>query len=364
MAESSETVVPLPEFHSFVVRVMKAVGVADKDADALADLLVSADYRGHYSHGLNRLDMYVTDVTSGTTDKEGEPKIIKETVATALVDGNNILGPSVGKFCIDLAIEKAKEAGVGWVSTRGSNHFGIAGWYGMRAAEQGMLGMAFCNTSPLLVPTRAKQVTLGTNPINLAAPAKDGDSFVLDMATTAVALGKVELAERKDEDIPDGWAVDASGKSTTDPKKAQGLRPLGGAENTSGYKGYGLSMMVEIFCGILSGASYGPHVRKWKESHLKANLGQCFVAINPNAFEDGFTNRMSELMSYCRNLEPAEGETEVLVAGDPERKHMTLCDKLGGIPYHKNQITFANELAARLKVDPMKTLRLLHILPK
>lgn len=216
--------------------------------------------------------------------------------------------------------------------------------------------MAFTNTSPLLVPTRAKQVTLGTNPINLAAPAKDGDSFVLDMATTSVALGKVELADRKDQPIPEGWAVDERGMPTTDPKKAEGLSPLGGAENTSGYKGYGLSMMVEIFCGILSGASYGPHVRKWKESHLVANLGQCFVAIDPNAFEEGFTDRMSELMGYCRSLEPASEETEVLVAGDPERQHMQLCDKLGGIPYHKNQITFANEIAARLKVDPMKTL--------
>lgn len=349
-------VVPLDEFHAFVVRCMKAVGISEDHGSALADLLVSADYRGHFSHGLNRLDMYITDVKTKTTVATGTPEIVKETIATALVEGNNILGPVIGKFCMDLAIKKAKEAGVGWVSARGSNHFGIAGWYGLRALEQGMIGMAFTNTSPLLVPTRAKQQVLGTNPICVAAPAKDGDSFVLDMATTSVALGKVELADRKDQSIPVGWGVDKDGQPTTDPKVVTGLSPLGGAENTSGYKGYGLSMMVEIFCGILSGSMYAHHVRSWKESQREANLGQCFIAVDPNAFEPGFSERLSELMNHCRGLEPADGKSEVLVAGDPERKHMEKCDKLGGILYHPNQIKNANEIAASLNIEAMKPL--------
>ncbi|XP_060585806.1 uncharacterized oxidoreductase YjmC-like [Ruditapes philippinarum] len=353
---SEGSIVPLHEFHAFVVRCMKAVGISEEHGSSLADLLVSADYRGHYSHGLNRLDMYITDVKTKTTVAIENPEIVKETIATALVEGNNILGPVIGRFCMDLAIKKAKDAGIGWVSARGSNHFGIAGWYGLYALKHRMIGMAFTNTSPLLVPTRAKQEVLGTNPICVAAPAKDGDSFVLDMATTAVALGKIELADRKDQPIPVGWAVDKDGKSTTDPKQATGLSPLGGAENTSGYKGYGLSMMVEIFCGILSGANYAHHVRKWKESHRQANLGQCFVAVDPEAFAPGFADRLSDLMQHCRNLEPADGQSEVLVAGDPERIHMEKCDNQGGIWYHPNQIKNANDIAASLQIEPMKTL--------
>ncbi|KAK7494939.1 hypothetical protein BaRGS_00013818 [Batillaria attramentaria] len=358
-AEGAETVVPKDEMHAFVIRCMKSVGAPEHHASALADLLVAADYRGHYSHGLNRLDMYVRDIDTGMTVHNKEPTIVKETAATALVDGNNVLGPVVGRFCIDLAIKKAKEAGIGWVSARGSNHFGIAGWYSMRAMEQGLLGMAFTNTSPLMVPTRARKPTLGTNPISLAAPAGNGDSMVLDMATTAVALGKIELNDRKGLEIPVGWGCDSSGKACTDPKPVVatgGLMPLGGTEECSGYKGYGLAMMVDVFCGILTGSAFGPNVRRWKTNDRPANLGQCFIAIDPNAFAPGFEGRMSQLIDYCRKLEPAEGETEVLVPGDPERKNMERCDKMGGIPYHPNQIKYANDLAEELKIQPMKTL--------
>ncbi|XP_060073877.1 uncharacterized oxidoreductase YjmC-like [Ylistrum balloti] len=356
MTSQGQGVVAREELHSYVVRCMEAVGTKRGHAEALADLLVSADYRGHYSHGLNRLDMYVNEVKAGmtSTGQDNEPTVVKETIATALVDGNNVLGPVVGKFCMDLALKKAKEAGIGWVSARGSNHFGIAGWYTIRAMEQGMLGMSFTNTSPLMVPTRAKEPTLGTNPISLAAPGNNNDAMVLDMATTSVALGKIELQDRKGEPMPSGWALDKSGKETHEPSQYAGLLPLGGTEQSSGYKGYGLAMMVEVFCGILSGSAFGPNVRSWKEFNKKANLGQCFIAIDPNAFADGFSDRMSSLIDHCRNLDTAEGETEVLIPGDPEKKHMQECDGLGGIPYHPNQIKFANELADRLGVKPFE----------
>ncbi|KAJ8311306.1 hypothetical protein KUTeg_011142 [Tegillarca granosa] len=323
---TKELVVPIEELRSFVVRSMVAVGTKEDHARDLAELLVSADYRGHYSHGLNRLDMYISEIKEGmTTSGDNEPTILKETVATALVDGNNVLGPVVGKYCIDLAIKKAKDAGIGFVTAKGSNHFGIAGWYSIRAMKQGMLGMAFTNTSPMMVPTRAKERTLGTNPLTLAAQGNHGDEFVLDMATTSVALGKLEMQDRKGEPIPPGWAVDQDGKETRDAKNFHGLLPLGGVEQSSGYKGYGLAMMVEIFCGILSGSSFGPNVRTWKDFDRAANL--------------------------------VDGASEVLVPGDPERKHMELCDNLGGIPYHPNQITYANELAKYFKITPMKLLK-------
>ena len=190
----------------------------------------------------------------------------------------------------------------------GSNHFGIAGWYTRTALEHGLLGMSFTNTSPLMSPTRATEAALGTNPLSLAAPANNGDSFVLDMATTAVAVGKIEVQRKKGEPIPEGWAQGPDGKITTDPDigfNTRCLMPLGGAEVTSGYKGYGLGLLVETFCGILSGAMFGPNVRKWMEdTDRPADLGHAFVAIDPNCFAPGFEDRMSSMIDHLRGMEP------------------------------------------------------------
>ncbi|KAJ0069609.1 hypothetical protein NL108_011109, partial [Boleophthalmus pectinirostris] len=285
--------------------------------------------------------MYVKDIESGICAKDGEPVVEKESAATALVDGQNLLGPVVGNFCMKLALKKAREAGIGWVVARGSNHYGIAGYYSMQALTENMIGMSFTNTSPLVVPTRAKECTLGTNPISVAAPANDGDSFVLDMATSAVALGKIELHHRRGDEIPIGWGQDSQGKMTPDPSKVLsggGLVPIGGSEATGGYKGYGLGMMVEVFCGILAGAEYSNRIRTWKVTDKVANLGQCFVAINPENFAPGFTDRMSDLLSIQRGMDPADPETPVLTAGDPERANIKKCEEMGGIPYHLNVV--------------------------
>uniref|UniRef100_A0A667YX37 Uncharacterized oxidoreductase YjmC-like n=1 Tax=Myripristis murdjan TaxID=586833 RepID=A0A667YX37_9TELE len=331
------------EVQSFIERCMIAVGTKPHHARSLAEVLVEGDRRGHYSHGLNRMDMYVKDIKTGICAKDGEPVIEKESAATALVDGKNLLGPVVGNFCMDLAIKKAKEVGIGWVVAHGSNHYGIAGYYAMQALKENMIGMSFTNTSPLVVPTRGKECTLGTNPISVAAPAKHGDSFVLDMATSAVALGKIELHDRRGDSIPEGWGCDPQGKLTTDPGrvlKGGGLLPIGGSEATGGYKGYGLGMMVEVFCGILAGAEYSRNVRKWKETNRVANLGQCFVAINPENFAPGFSDRMSDLLSIQRGLDPSDPDSPVLAAGDPERANMAKCEAMGGISYHLNVVNF------------------------
>eukprot|EP00794_Sanderia_malayensis_P008124 gene8124-8994_t len=360
MASGNQILVPAQRVFDFVKSCMLATEVDPTHATDLATLLVTADKRGHFSHGINRLGMYVGDILDKTTSKNGAPVVIKETVATALVDGNNVLGPVAGKFCTDLAIKKAKEAGIGWVSCRGSNHYGIAGWYSMRASEQGLIGMSFTNTSPLQVPTRAMKPTLGTNPISVAAPSS-GDDFVLDMATTTAAVGKIEMNQRKGIDLPKGWGVDSKGKENFNADEVLhggGLLPLGGVESSAGYKGYGLAMMVEIFCGIMSGSLYGPGIRSWQtkdsENLRPSNLGQCFVAIDPSAFADGFEDRLSDLMQHCRNLEPVEGESEVLVAGDPERKHIKKVEEDGGIYYHSNVIAAMDKIADDLKVKRLR----------
>jgi LDH2 family malate/lactate/ureidoglycolate dehydrogenase len=347
----NEKIIPKDELFSFIVRCMLKVGTRPSHAETLADNLTMADYRGHYSHGLNRLDMYVNDIKNGTTASDGDPIILKQSPGTALVDGQNLLGPYVGKYCMNIAMEKAKNIGIGLVAARRSNHFGIAGYYSLKAVDKDLIGWAFTNTSPLVVPTRSKSQSLGTNPIAFGAPAKDGDSFVLDMATSTVALGKVEISQRRGSEIPNTWGVNEKGIPVTKPNEVRGLLALGGPEESSGYKGYGLSMMVEILCGILSGSHFGPWIRSWKSGNTEANLGQCFIAINPNAFEDDFEERLQKLINYCRALPPSESGKPVLIAGDPERKHMAKCDKLGGIPYPQSQIDFIHELARSLKIE-------------
>ena len=272
------------------------------------------------------------------------------------MDGCNGLGQIVGKYCMELAIEKARKFGIGMVAAKGSNHYGICGYYTLMAIEQDMIGFSCTNTSPLMAPTRSSRSALGTNPLSLGMGASDGDQFVLDMATTAVALGKIELAHRKGEPIPEGWAMDKSGKVTTDADQAlqsSTLMPLGGEEKNSGYKGFGLATMVEVFCGILAGSQYGPNVRNWKGAHDIANLGQCFMAINPEVFAPGSKDRLGHLLQQLREL-PTIGDKSVMVAGDPERTAMAKVDQEGGIHYNENQIKKSEDFAKEMGVEPMR----------
>ncbi|KAK3927164.1 Malate dehydrogenase [Frankliniella fusca] len=352
------SVVALAEARRFISDAMKAVGTAKDNADFLAEVLVEADYRGHYSHGLNRLELYVDDVAAGSCLPAAEPRLLRDGPSTAWVDGGHGLGPVVGRYCMQLAIDKARQTGVGWVVAKGSNHYGIAGWYSMQALKKKMMGMSFTNTSPLVSPTRSKGAALGTNPISLAVPA-GSDSYVLDMATTAAALGKIEMQRRRGEPLPPGWAQGPDGAVTTDAElayKTQCLMPLGGAEDSSGYKGYGLALMVETFCGLLAGSAYGPDIRRWGSSGQNADLGQCFIAVDPAAFAPGFEDRAADLLSRLRTMEPADHSSPVLVPGDPERRHMAHVDKQGGVRYVPQQIESSENLANRLKISPMKTL--------
>jgi len=359
---SEEIVVAKKEIRSFILNCMEKVGCTIEHAQQLADILIVSDYRGHYSHGLNRLWVYVNDVDTKSCKVTGEPTILKRKGATAWVDGENLLGPVVGNFCMKLAINMAKEFGVGWVTVKNSNHFGIAGWYAMHALKQGLVGMAFTNTSPCVFPTGASEKCLGSNPICVAAPARNGDSFFLDMASTTVAYGKIEVAEKRGAtQIPPNWGTDEDGRETRDPKvvlNGGGLQPLGGQEETGGYKGTGLCMMVEVFCGIMSGSSFGRNIRQWKTTDQPANLGQCFVAIDPECFAPGFTDRLQQFINETRDLKPLDEDAPILIAGDPERAHMAMCNDLDGIVYKKSQLEHLRELANRLNVSMFKEMTL------
>lgn len=260
---------------------------------------------------------------------------------------------------MQLAMKKAETFGIGMVSVRGSNHYGICGYYSLMAAEKGLIGFSCTNTSPCLTPTRSKCAALGTNPLSLAMRTQNGaDEFALDMATTVVAMGKIEVAINKDEKIPDGWALGGDGRPTTNAQEAYdvgNLLPLGGEELNSGYKGYGLATMVEVLCGVLSGSRFGRNIRDWAKPEGTADLGQCFMAINPEVFAPGAGDRLGQLLEQLRGLPTADdAEGHVLVAGDPEREAMRKVDEAEGIRYHVNQIKICNDMAERLGVDKLR----------
>lgn len=356
-AKMSELFLVAPqEVKRFVTECMVAVGAAGKHGEILADTLVAADRRGHYSHGLNRLEMYMKEVQSTACDGNATPVVVKETPSTALVDARNGLGSVAGTFCMELAIEKAKKTGLAWVTCAHSNHYGIAGYYSQMATRNGLVGMSMTNTSPLMMPTRARKEMLGTNPIAFGAPGIEGDDFMLDMATTAVAIGKVEVNHRKQEPIPVGWGINKDGKDITDTtefNKDGILLPLGGREETSGYKGYGLGTMVEVLCGVMSGGPYAGHIRKWTGDPSKADLGQMFMALDPSVFVDDFPARLNGLMSDLRNMEPMDPSKPVMVAGDPERIHEKMSEQDGGITYHHSIIDAMDRIAKDTNVPQM-----------
>lgn len=357
----NERFIAKSEVERFMVDCLTSVNVPKDRAEMLAQNLSEADARGHFSHGLNRLAMYVSDIENGLCDVHANPKILKESVSTAWVDGCNTLGVVVGTFAMKLAIQKAKETGIGWVAAKGSNHFGICQWYTSMATHENLLGMASTNTSPLVAPTRGQATVFGTNPIAVAANGNGQDGFILDMSTSSVAVGKIEMQLRKGEQLPSkGWALGKDGQPTLDAHEAfyngKGLMPLGGEEINSGYKGYGLGMVVDILCAVLSGANYGHHVRHWQDySNQVANLGHFFVALDPQFFAPGFSDRLQELMDHLRQLTPVDPDKPVLVPGDPEKIALSELQLANNaIFYTNNHILTYRELAQKLNVKPMQ----------
>ncbi|CAK1553024.1 unnamed protein product, partial [Leptosia nina] len=343
----------------FMEDSLVAAGAPLSEAKAQTDLLLHADVVGHFSHGLNRLELYINDMKNGICQPNDKPVVLKESAATAWVDGVHALGATVGNFCMDIAIQKARESGVGWVSVKGCNHFGMAGYWALKAEREGLIGMAYTNSAPIMTPTRAKNSAVGTNPIAMAAPAGGGNSLVVDMATTAAAMGKVEMQMRKGEKVPQGWALGPDAKPTTDAKVAfesGRLMPLGGFEETSGYKGYGLATMVEVFCSGLSGSNPSHRVAGWSYTQaVSPNMGHCFVAVDPERFAPGFQERVKDCLEHYRNLEPVDPALPVLAPGDKEKNNEAKTRERGTILYPKAQIESYNKMAERIGVKPIAT---------
>src|SRR5438093_1224081 len=235
----------------YTAAILHGAGMTEEGARIAARVLVTSDARGIESHGVARLPQYVKLIDAGVLDPAAEPQIERESASTALVNGHNGMGQVAGDYAVRLAIAKAGAHDVAAVAVRNSNHYGIAGYYAMCALEHDLIGLSLTNSSPLVAPTGGRRAMVGTNPIAVAVPTGDGRPFVLDMATSTVPVGRLEVYARKGLPLRPGWAIDAEGRETLDAEAGRdgALLPLGGTTETAGYKGYGLAVLVDLLTG-------------------------------------------------------------------------------------------------------------------
>ena len=308
---------------AWTAALVARVGTPPDIAADVAEILLASDLRGIASHGTARLPQYVKLVEAKVMDPAARPVRDAGKAALARFDARNGWGHHAARVATDDAIARAKATGAAISAVRNTNHYGIAGWYAMRVAERGMIGVSLTNTSPLVAATRARVSLLGTNPIAVAARAGRFGMLVLDMATSTVPRGRIEVAARRGESLPIGWAIGPDGAPATTPEAALAgaLQPLGGEEASGGYKGYGLALVVEVLTGILADAAFGPNIVGLFSTEGQSNLGQFFLAIDPSAVGSaaGFEARLERLLDQITaapRIPNAPGP--VLYPGQPE----------------------------------------------
>lgn len=355
-----ETIFSYNQLYNFSYNIFKSMGCSDEHASLASKVLISADARGIDSHGVARLSGYVRLWEVQRINTTPDLKIVYETPSTAVVDGDAGLGLVVAPYAMQVAIDKAKQCGTGWVSVKNSNHFGIAGYHAMMALQHDMIGMAMTNASALVAPTFSIERMLGTNPIAVVIPANEQPPFVADFATTTAANGKLEILQRKNADTPLGWVQDVDGNESTDAnilKKAGALLPLGSDREHGSHKGYALGSIVDIFSAVLSGASYGPWAPPFPayvpmpQNMPGEGLGHFFGAMRVDAFRpaDEFKQHMDNWIARFRNAKPARGHEKVLIPGDPERAMQEQRMK-EGIPVVEAVVDDLQKLSQKFKI--------------
>lgn len=342
----------LEELRAFARAALVEGGLDKGRAEQAAEILMLADLRGVASHGLGRLSGYVSRLQRGFDRADASVEVDRETPSTLALNGNFGLGLLIGPEAMRRTIAKARDVGVCMTTVRNSNHFGIAGTYACMAAAEGLAGMAMTNASRLVVPMFAREPRLGTNPLAFAVPTS-GEPFVLDMSTSTVAWGKIEIARRAGLPIPEEWAVDAEGRPTTDPHQVKGLTPLGGSREHSGHKGYGLGLMVEVLTGPMSGNVWSNHVgRAWEQTE-PPGTGHFFMAWRIDAFRDPdeFRRDMDAMIRELHETATSDDAPgPVLVPGDPEAEAERR-NRAEGVPIAPGLVLELRELAERLGID-------------
>ena len=303
--------------------LLERIGTPPDIAEDVAEVLVASDLRGISSHGTARLAQYLKLVSADVLDPSARPVKEKGKPAIARFNANNGWGQHAARIATDDAMERAGELGAAISIVRNNNQYGIAGWYAMRMARRGLIGVSLTNAGAMVAPTRSRVRMLGTNPIAVAAPAGRFGMVVLDMATSTVPRGRIEVAARRGESIPRGWAIAPDGSAALTPETALAgaLQPLGGEEETGGYKGYGLALIVEMLTGVLGNATCGPHIMGLFSTAGNSDLGQFLMAIDPAAIEgdDGFESRLESLLLDLTSApRTPNAPGPVLYPGQPE----------------------------------------------
>lgn len=360
--ESSDLRFERSQLEEFCQSIFTALGLSDADSRTSAQVLVTADAIGIPSHGVGRLWRYVNGLKTGQM-KAIAPEIVTETPGSLVIDAKGGMGPPVSVLAMDGIIRKAKDNGTAFGCVKDSNHFGIAGYYARMALKEDMIGIAMTNTAALGVPTFGRKVMFGTNPLAFAAPADREQAFVLDMSTTVVPRGKIEVYDRQEKELPAGWAVDKRGLSAHDPRRTLddmldrvggGLLPLGGiGTEFGGHKGYGLAVMVDILCSVLCGAPHGQNVFDTQET--SARVSHFFGAIRIESFREPkeFKADMDRMLQELRETPPAENEERVYYAGlrEMEREAETH-DK--GVPISQKTHAMLEKLGKEFGVEPLR----------
>jgi len=323
--------------------LLQAVSVEREDALKAADVIVCAELRGISSHGIARMPVYLKRIKSGLINARPEIKIEMKYNAVALMDGDNGLGQIVAVKAMEKAIDLAAQAGTGVVGVRNSNHFGVAAYFAMQAMEKDMIGIVITNSSPAMAPFGGKRPLLGTNPMAVAIPGRDGANVVVDMASSVTARGKIRLYADQGQALPPGWALDAEGNPTTDPKAALkgSLMPMGGV------KGYALAVLIDLLAGVLTGGAYSDSVKELNDFSGPVNAGHLFMAININAFMEAasFKESVYEYVTRLHNEPRVEGVKNIYAPGEIEQ-NLTAERLQKGIPLTQGQIDLVQKMAA------------------
>lgn len=323
--------VPVDVLEHFMDDVFVKLGVPEEDAATCARILITSDLRGIESHGIQRMKMYYDHIQNGVQSPVTQMEVVRESPTTAVVDGHDGMGQVIAHRSMQMAIEKARQYGMGAVAVRNSTHFGIAGYYPLMATQAGMIGMAFTNARPSIAPTFGVRPMLGTNPIAFGCPTDEEFPFLYDAATSITQRGKLEVLDRLNKPTPQGWVIDQAGNFMVDTracldgfgKETAALLPLGGiGETLGGHKGYGLATMVEIFSSALQTGSflYGLIGLDEQNKPQPNRLGHFFMAMNIESFTDlaDFKRTTGDILRELRAATKQPGYQRIYTAGEKE----------------------------------------------